>query len=165
MRLRFRLLPLLIAACCGAAPAQIIATGAAGVLANHGQARQIGRVAAKIGIALPPVPHLLLLWDIASVGLDRQPGHGGAALATGLEAWLSPALRPAQSWGPVLLGEADLGRRWGVGLHGYTAVGAGAGWSLGDWVPYVEFRRRTSFHAGRPVDRQIVVGLKFVVFG
>lgn len=163
--MRWRWFLVLFAACGLAASAQIVATAAVGVLANSGQPRQVGRVAAKIGIALPPVPHLLLLWDIASVGLDREPGHGGAALGTGVEAWLSPGLRPAQSWGPLLLGEADIGRRWGAGLHGYMAVGAGAGWSLDDWVPYVEYRRRTSFHSGRPVDHQWVVGLKFVLFG
>ncbi|MGH9485508.1 MAG: hypothetical protein ACRD1F_10665 [Terriglobales bacterium] len=148
-----------------ALPGQIIAGGSFGVLADGGQPHAIGRVAGSIGVALPPVPHVLFLWDMASLGYDRQSGHNGGSLGTGLEVWVSPSLRPAQSWGPLLLGEVALGRRFGTGLHGYTALGAGLGWSLGDWVPYVEYRYRTSFHAHRPVDRQIVVGVKFVLFG
>ncbi|MGH9476468.1 MAG: hypothetical protein ACRD1C_09050 [Terriglobales bacterium] len=165
MRVRIYLLPVVLTALAAAASAQVVAGGAVGVLANPHEPRQVGRAAAKVAIALPPVPHLLLLWNIVSVGLDRQPGSTGAALGTGLEAWLSPSLRPAQSWGPILLGEVALGRRWGTGLHGYKTVGAGVGWSLGDVVPYLEYRRRTSFHAGRGVDHQVVVGVQYILFG
>ncbi|MGH9468516.1 MAG: hypothetical protein ACRD1Y_14285 [Terriglobales bacterium] len=164
MRPRLRLL-FLLAALPLALSAQIVVSGSAGLLANPHQPHQLGRAAVKLGIALPPVPHLLLLWNVASVALDRQAGNNAPALGTSLEAWLSPARRPAESWGPLLLAEVAVGHRWGTGPHGYTALGLGAGWSLGNWVPYVEYRRRTFFHSGSVPDHQIVVGLKFILFG
>ncbi|HVA64653.1 MAG TPA: hypothetical protein VNF74_13085 [Terriglobales bacterium] len=157
----------LLAGAALAAPlsAQIVSTFAFGAPSRAKIQGSDLQVAGKLGVALPPTPHLLLLWNLAGAGFDRFQGHNGAALETGLEAWVSPARRPAQSWGPLLLAEAALGRRFGVGLHGYQALGIGAGWSLGDWVPYLEFRRRASFHAGQPVDHQILIGVHFVLFG
>lgn len=165
MRFRFSLLALSLAAFALALPAQVVASGSLGVHANRGEAHTIGRVAGSVAIALPPLPHALFLWNIASAGFDRQQNHNGGSIGTGLELWLSPALRPAESWGPLVLGEVAVGRRFGLGLHGYTAVGGGVGWSLGDWIPYVEFRRRISFHPHRPGDDQVIVGLKFILFG
>lgn len=159
----------LVAACLlwtGALPAQIVATGSFGFPAQATNPHLANAMlTGKLGIALPPVPHTLLLWNLVGVSYDRQQEEAGASLETGLELWLSPARRPVQSHSPLLLAEAAVGRRWGPGLHGYKALGAGLGWSLGDWVPYAEYRRRTSFHAGRPVDNQIVIGVHFVLFG
>ncbi|HUX67635.1 MAG TPA: hypothetical protein VMV31_09110 [Terriglobales bacterium] len=146
-------------------PAQIVSTFALGAPSRAKIQGTDLQVVGKLGIALPPQPHLLLLWNFAGASYDRFRGHDGAALETGLEAWISPARRPAQSWGPLLLAEAALGRRFGPGLHGYQALGIGAGWSLGDWIPFVEFRRRASFHPGQPVDHQILVGIHFILFG
>lgn len=120
---------------------------------------------AKLGIALPSAPHVLLLWNMAGLSYDRWQARGGASLETGVEAWLSPASRPALSWGPLILAEAAIGRRWGTGLHGYTAIGAGAGWSFGSWVPYAEYRRRLGFHRGREAEDEMVVGVHFNLFG
>ncbi len=120
---------------------------------------------AKLGIALPSAPHTLVLWNFAGAGFDRLARQNGGALETGLEAWISLARRPALSFGPLLILEAAVGRRFGEGLHGYTAVGIGAGWSWGSWVPFVEYRRRAGFHATSPVDHQIVVGVHYILFG
>ncbi|MGH9486512.1 MAG: hypothetical protein ACRD04_02840 [Terriglobales bacterium] len=165
MRLRFLLLGFLLALSSAALPAQIVASGAVGAHVHAQAPDTLGTVQAQLGVALPPLPHVLLLWNLAQFGYDPFPASHGVSLATGLEVWLSPSLRPAQSWGPLLLGDVAIGRRWGLGLHGFTDLGVGAGWSLGNWVPYLEFRRRSSFHAGRPVDRQVLVGVKFVLFG
>jgi hypothetical protein len=120
---------------------------------------------AKLGIALPSAPHALFLWNFAGASYDREQRLNGGALETGLEAWISLARRPALSFGPVLIAEAALGRRFGEGLHGYEAVGIGAGWSWGAWVPYVEYRRRAGFHPDSPVDHQIVLGVHYILFG
>lgn len=165
MRFRFSLLAFCLAAFALALPAQVVAGGSLGVHVNRGEPHTVGRVAGSIAVALPPLPHALFLWNIASLGFDREQNHNGGSIATGLELWLSPSLRPAESWGPLVLGEVALGRRFGLGLHGYTAVGGGVGWSLRDWIPYVEFRRRVSFHPHRPGDNQVLVGLKFILFG
>lgn len=118
-----------------------------------------------LGIALPSAPHLLVFWDMARLGFDRLQGYNGASIATGFTAWISPAAHPAQSHAPLLLAEAGIGRRFGFGLHGFTTVGIGAGWSLGDWVPYVEYQRREGFHPGRQVQDRLVIGVRFIVFG
>lgn len=149
-----------------ALPAQILATGTFGFPAHISNPHFANASAnGKLGISLPPVPHALLMWNFLGVGFDRQLQQPGASLESGLEVWLSPARHPVQSHSPFVLAEAALGRRWGQGLHGYTAVGAGVGWSLGNWAPFAEYRRRTSFHAGRPVDNQILIGVHFVLFG
>lgn len=122
-------------------------------------------VSAKLGIALPSAPHALVLWNFGGASFDREQRLNGGALETGLETWISLARRPALSFGPLLIAEAALGRRFGEGLHGYAAVGIGAGWSWGSWVPYVEYRRRAGFHANSPVEHQIVVGVHYVIFG
>jgi len=150
----------------GALSAQVVLTAAAGgPSANRTPDFGTFSAFAKLGIALPPAPHLLVLWNFAGAGWDRLQARNGASLESGIEAWLSPARRAAQSHGPLLLTEAALGHRFGSGLHGYASLGIGGGWSIGDWVPFAEFRRRASFHAGRPVDHQIVVGIHFVLFG
>ncbi|HEY8056492.1 MAG TPA: hypothetical protein VIE13_11340 [Terriglobales bacterium] len=147
-------------------PAQVLATGTFGFPAQSTNPRFANAAASgKLGISLPPVPHALVMWNFLGLGYDRQLQQSGASLETGLEAWISPVERPVQSHSPLLLAEVAVGRRWGLGLHGYKAVGAGVGWSLGNWVPYVEYRHRTSFHAGRPVDNQILIGVHFVLFG
>lgn len=148
-----------------ALPAQVVATMALGAPSGPNPNFATASAMAKVGIALPSAPHLLPLWNFAGAGFDRIAGQNGGALETGLALWVSPALRPAQSHAPLLILEAGLGRRWGTGLHGYTAVGVGAGWSLGDWVPYIEFRRRASFYAGRPTFHQILIGFHFILFG
>lgn len=147
-------------------PAQVLATGAFGFPARTANPHFANTSATgKLGLSLPPVPHALVMWNFLGLGFDRQLQQPGASLETGLELWLSPARHPVQSHSPLVMAEAAVGRRWGQGLHGYKAVGAGVGWSLGNWVPFAEFRRRTSFHAGRPVDNQILIGLHFVLFG
>lgn len=156
---------LLAAGCALAARAQVVLTVSGGVPSEANPHFQTASAGAKLGIALPSAPHLLLLWNFAGLSWDRLAGHNGGSYETGLEAWFSPRARPAQSFGPVVMGEAALGRRWGTGLHGFTTLGLGAGWSWGDWVPYVEYRRRASFHAGRPLDHQVVIGVHFIVFG
>ena len=147
-------------------PAQIIVTGALGLPAKASNPH-LSTLSARVGfgVALPPVPHLTVFWNLASLGYDRLQAQNGASISTAFEAWVSPAFRPAQSFGPLLIGEAGVGRRFGLGLHGFTTLGAGLGWSLGDWIPYVEFRRRTSFHSGRPHDNEVLVGVHFMVFG
>lgn len=146
--------------------AQVIATGDGSVPAAAANPHLATATAgAALGIALPGAPHLLLVWNFAGVNFDRLQQHNGVSMQTGLEAWISPAAHPVQSHAPLLLGEALIGRRFGVGRHGFTGFGAGVGWSLGDWVPYVEFRRRDGFHSASPVDRQVVIGLHFVLFG
>ncbi|HET9784065.1 MAG TPA: hypothetical protein VFP94_03790 [Terriglobales bacterium] len=152
--------------CSSMLPAQILASGTFGFPAQSSNPHLANATAmGKLGISLPPVPHALVMWNILGLGFDRWQQQPGASLETGMEVWLSPARRPVQSHSPLVLAEAALGRRWGQGLHGYKAIGAGLGWSLGDWVPYAEYRRRTSFHAGRPVDNQILIGVHFVLFG
>ncbi len=120
---------------------------------------------AKLGIALPSVPHALFLWNFGGASFDRLQSQNGGAVETGLETWISLARRPALSFGPLLIAEAAIGRRFGEGLHGYTAVGIGAGWSWGSWVPFVEYRRRAGFHPASPVDHQIVIGVHYILFG
>jgi len=165
------MIPLMRAACFAllsalALPAQVVLSGAVGApTANRAPDSRTFSGFAKLGIALPPAPHLLLLWNMVGVGFDRLEARNGVSVESGFEAWVSPSARPAQSHGPLLLTEAALGRRFGEGLHGYASFGIGGGWSIGDWVPYAEFRRRSSFHAGRPVDHQIVIGIHFVLFG
>jgi len=149
-----------------AASAQIVASGSVGAPTSFNDPHLATASAnAKIGIALPGAPHFQFLWNMAGLDFDRMQRRNGGSIETGLEAWISPARRPAQSHGPLLLADAGLGRRFGTGLHGFTAVGLGAGWSIGDWIPFVEFRRRASFDAGRPDDRQYLVGVKFILFG
>ncbi len=149
-----------------AAPAQVLISGqvSAPVAKPNPHLAEFS-AGAKLGLALPSAPHLLVLWNMAGVSYNRWQGRAGVSLETGLEAWFSPTARPALSWGPVILGEAAVGRRWGVGLHGYTAVGAGVGWSFGSWVPYVEYRRRLGFHRGRQAEDEMTVGVHFILFG
>jgi len=145
--------------------AQIVASVNGSVPATANAHLATAAAGAKLGIALPAAPHLLLLWNFAGLSFDRLQQRNGGSVETGLEAWLSPSAHPEQSHGPLLLGEALVGRRFGVGRHGFTGLGGGVGWSLGNWLPYVEYRRRNGFHSGSPVDRQIVIGLHFVLFG
>jgi hypothetical protein len=145
-------------------PAQIVATAAVGAPDGSNPHFGTGSALGQIGIALPAIPHVLPLWNMAGLSYDRIEGQGGGSIQTGLETWVSPAAHPAQSWSPLLLAEVALGRRWGDGLHGYSAEGLGVGWSLGDWVPFVEFRRRSGFHAASPTEHEIVVGVKFILF-
>lgn len=159
----FAALALLLAA---SLPAQVVASGFLAAPSRTDNAElQDFSAGGNLGIALPAAPHILPLWNLAGMSFDRVQARNGGSLQTGLEAWVSPALRPAQSHGPMLLGEAAVGRRFGYGLHGYSLVGAGAGWSLGDWVPYVEFRRRAGFSAAGPVEHELVIGLHFILFG
>lgn len=148
-----------------ATSAQVILNAYGGAPSEANPHFRTASAGAQLGIALPTVPHLQWTWNFAGLNWDRLAGHNGGSLTTGLEAWVSPHARPAQSFGPLLIGEAGLGRRWGWGLHGFTSLGVGAGWSWGDWVPYIEFRRRASFHSGRPVDHQVLIGLHFILFG
>lgn len=157
---------LLVPALAAALSAQIVAGAAlAAPSRTHNAELQDFSAGGKLGIALPAAPHLLVLWNMVGLGYDRLQAHSGVAAETGLEAWLSPALRPALSHGPLLLGEAAVGRRFGTGLHGYTTLGAGVGWSRGEWAPYAEYRRRSGFHAASPVVHEIVVGVHFILFG
>lgn len=148
-----------------ALPAQVVASFNVGAPSHANPHFETFSAGARVGIALPPVPHLLVMWNLADIGMDRLARQPGVSLATGLEVWLSPARRPAQSHLPLLLAEVGIGRRWGKGLHGFTTWGAGAGWSLGDWVPYAEYRRRVSFHPGRPRDNEVLLGVKYILFG
>ena len=149
-----------------ALPAQVVASASVGFPASGNNPHwSTASAQAGVGVALPPLPHLMVMWNLAKFGFDRINRRDGGFVATGLEAWLSPSLRPALSHGPLLLGEADLGRRFGPGLHGFTSVGAGVGWSFGDWVPYMEFRRRLGFHVGRQADQQVLIGVHYVLFG
>lgn len=148
-----------------AAAAQIVVSGYGGAPSEANPRFRTASVGAQLGIALPTVPHVQWTWNFVGLSWDRLQSHSGGSLTTGVEAWVSLHRRPAQSFGPLLIGEAGLGRRWGIGLHGFSSVGAGAGWSWGDWVPYIEFRRRAGFHAGGPVDHQVLIGLHFIVFG
>ena len=149
-----------------ALPAQVVAGFSLGVPAA-GHNPHLGTISlqGRAGVALPPVPHVMVMWDLISVGFDRLQRQNAASIGTGLEAWISPAVHPALSHGPLILAEAGVGRRFGAGLHGFTSIGAGLGWSLGDAVPYVEYRRRLGFHAGRVPDQQILIGIHFVLFG
>ena len=149
----------------GLLPAQIVASGAVALPSRAPFSGDDLQAGGRVGLALPPAPHVLALWNLAGVTFDRDQQHNGAALETGLEVWLSPARRPAQSWAPLLIGEAALGRRWGTGLHGYESLGIGFGWSLGNWAPYAEYRRRAGFHAASPVEHAIVIGVHFILFG
>jgi hypothetical protein len=148
------------------APAQVVGTLAVSApsATRNPDWQQLGATA-KLGIALPSAPHTLVLWNFAGASFDREQRQNGGALETGLEAWISLARRPALSFGPLLIAEAALGRRFGEGLHGYEAVGIGAGWSFGSWVPFVEYRRRAGFHPASPVDHQLVLGFHYVLFG
>jgi len=147
------------------APAQIVASMSMGAPSHANPHFNTASADARVGIALPPVPHLMLMWNLADLGVDRIARQGGVSIGTGVEAWFSPAARPAQSHLPLVLAEAGVGRRWGMGLHGFTVLGVGVGWSIGDWVPYLEFRRRSAFHSGRPHDDEVLLGVKFVLFG
>lgn len=158
-------LALVVAALVGVLPAQIVASASVGGPSHDNPHFNTASVQARLGIALPSAPHLLLMWNFAEVGVDRLAGQAGASVATSVEAWVSPVAHPALSHTPLVLAEAGVGRRWGQGLHGFTVLGVGAGWSLGEWIPFAEYRRRASFHPGRPSDHEVLLGVKFILFG
>src|SRR6185437_7895600 len=96
------------------APAQIVASMSMGAPSHANPHFNTASADARVGVALPPVPHLMLMWNLADLGVDRIARQGGVSIGTGVEAWLSPAARPAQSHLPLVLTEAGVGRRWGV---------------------------------------------------
>lgn len=67
----------------------------------------------------------------------------------------------------VVIPEAVLGHHWGPQFGTYAALGGGIGWAIytdrNAWpiIPYLEYRRRFSFHSVARGDGQFVAGLLF----
>lgn len=67
----------------------------------------------------------------------------------------------------VVIPEAVLGYHWGPQFGTYAALGGGIGWAIytdrNAWpiIPYLEYRRRFSFHSVARGDGQIVAGILY----